>query len=159
MATMTFATWRALTELLSWQAWPSWPGASRVGVWLGDPFTPPADLAATDVSVVVVPIIDSPDQDWAALGAHAKNESFRVPVVASVLTPGLTALEVACRLESLAEVIESVLREAATVEGRPAGLADHVWQIGVAQVRPAVWPSGEGYVGQVEIPVGINARI
>lgn len=159
MGSQSFAVWRSLVSLLGSQSWPVWVGASPVGVWLGDPFSPPADQAGGDVSVVVVPIVDTPDQDWASLGAFSKNEQFRVPVVATVTTPGLSAVEVADRLEALSVVVEEALRTAATLDGRPAGLSERVWQIGATQVRAAVWPAEDGYVGQVEIPVGINARI
>jgi len=155
----TFPMFRALVRMLEDEDWPRWPESSAVGVWLGDPFHAPAGVAPSDVSVVVATVVDMPAQDWATIGTFARDETFAIPVVASVVTPGLSAVEVLGRLEELAAQITDVILRAATVEGRPREVAAHVWKIGVSRVRPLVWATDEGYFGQVEVPVGVAARI
>jgi hypothetical protein len=97
------------------------------------------------------------DQQWAALGAKARQEDYALELVIVVGKPGSTQQEVTERAFTLLASAETALRTTPEPDGMPAGVQSLVVDIHPHRLIEGVWDDGR--IAVIDSTIDIRARI
>lgn len=116
------------------------------------PITYGIDLRDIQREWVAVGKIEWSDDDWAAIGARSRDESYEIALYVNVQKPGGTQREAEARVIEILTTIESALRANPTLDGlvRVAGFVHR---------NALAYPYVDGQEAQAEAVIRVKARI
>lgn len=151
--------WRALYEALGNANFGKLPGnPENTQLHFGWPDT---ETVLGQENVVVIGALQAPaNQEAFSFGPGRRSEQFGLIVFATIDVPGSTHEEVLDRIEHIGAAIEQAIRvdsaQKPTVNG---SLVPGVSWWGVDSTKPWVVGGTNGYRGQLEVIVGVQAHI